>query len=244
MSKKKIKKLLTDNIYNDNQYLSNNTNWHQEDSPYKVSLVRKIIKRNNLSFKTCSDVGCGAGLVTELLSKEYRTSRFVGFDFSEDAKLFWKERSKLENLKFTNKNILKANDRFDLVVCLDVFEHIENYFGFLNDLKKLSNKFIFNIPLDMNVMKILTNGIKYARKEVGHLHYFSEYTALETLIDCGYQIKDSFLSTAFLSTLPRNKRQLAVLPLRLLFLIFGKSFASKVFGGLSLVVYAEKKINC
>ena len=59
-----------------------------------------------------------------------------------------------------------------------------------------------------------------------------------------YQIKDSFLSTAFLSTLPRNKRQLAVLPLRLLFLMFGKSFASKVFGGVSLVVYAEKKINC
>ena len=53
-------------------------------------------------------------------------------------------------------------------------------------------------------------------------------------------IKDSFLSPAFLATLPRNGRQLAVLPFRLLTLAFGKSFASKVFGGQSLVVYAEK----
>ena len=121
-----------------------------------------------------------------------------------------------------------------------MFEHIEDYFGFLKELKNSSNRFIFNIPLDMNVMKILTNGIKLARIEVGHLHYFSEYTAIETLKDSGYIIKDSFLSPAFLSILPRNGRQLAVLPFRFLSLAFGKSFGSKVFGGQSLVVYAEK----
>ena len=91
----------------------------------------------------------------------------------------------------------------------------------------------------MNVVKVITNGIKLARTEVGHLHYFNEYTALETLKDCGFNVIDSFLSTAFLSVPPRNVRQLALLPLRLFTLIFGKSFAARIFGGQSLVVYAE-----
>lgn len=227
-------------IYNNKEYLVNNVNWHQEDSPYKASFVKKIIKRNKLSFNTCADIGCGAGYVTELLSKEYFDSKFTGFDFSSDANKFWKHRTNLPNLKFTNQNIAKVDNNFDLIICLDVFEHVENYFGFLKDLKKCGNQFIFNIPLDMNVMKILTNGIKLARTEVGHLHYFNEYTAIQTLKDCGYQVKDNFLSTSFLSILPRNKRQLAVLPFRLLTLALGRSLGSRIFGGQSLVVYAEK----
>ncbi len=236
----KIKTNQLGDIYNNKEYLVNNINWHQEDSPYKASFVKKMIKRNKLSFNTCADIGCGAGYVTELMSREYLDSKFIGLDFSRDANKFWKSRSDLPNLEFLNKDVSELNDNFDLIICLDVFEHIENYFGFLKELKKSSNRFIFNIPLDMSVMKLLTNGIELARTEVGHLHYFNEYSARETLKDCGYIIKDSFLSPAFLSNLPRNGRQLAVLPFRLLTLAFGKSFGSRIFGGQSLVVYAEK----
>ena len=232
--------LKKDNIYNNEEYLLKNVNWHQEDSPYKFSLVQKILKRNNIIFNNCADIGCGAGYITELLAKDYLGSNFFGFDHSKDAKKFWNKRTKLKNLIYTNRDINKYEKAFDLIICLDVFEHVEDYFGFLKDLKISSNRFIFNIPLDMSVMKIITNGIKLAREEVGHLHYFNEYTALETLKDCGYNIKDSFLSPAFLYILPRNRRQLAVLPLRFLTLAFGKSFGARIFGGQSLVVYAEK----
>ncbi len=240
MNTKKDNTQSSNNIYNNKEYLKNNLNWHQEDSPYKVSFVKKIIKKNNISFNNCADVGCGAGYVTELLSQEYQNINFIGFDYSNDVNLFWRERSKLSNLKFVNEDISDFNKVFDLILCLDVFEHVEDYYKFLKNLKNSGKKFIFNIPLDMNVLKVITNGIKFARTEVGHLHYFSEYTAIETLKDCGFIIKDSFLSTAFLSVPPRNVRQLAVLPFRLFTLTFGKSFGAKCFGGQSLVVYAEK----
>ena len=90
----------------------------------------------------------------------------------------------------------------------------------------------------MNVMKVITNGIKLARTEVKYLHYFNEYTALETLKDCGFKVIDSFLSIAFFSSTSKYT-SIAVLPLRLFTLIFGKSFGAKIFGGQSLVVYAE-----
>jgi ubiquinone/menaquinone biosynthesis C-methylase UbiE len=229
-----------DSIYTNEIYLQNNSNWHQEDSPYKASFVKKSIKRNNISFRTCADIGCGAGLVTELLAKEYPNSKFKGCDFSNDAAVFWEQRTKSDNLEFSNADITTESGQYDLVICLDVFEHIEDYYSFLRSVRGVGKKFIFNIPLDMNVMKVLINGIEYARKEVGHLHYFSEYTALETLRDCGFKINDSFLSTAYLSTAPRSIRQLLVLPFRLASLALGKSLGARIFGGQSLVVYAER----
>ncbi|MDA8865553.1 class I SAM-dependent methyltransferase [Gammaproteobacteria bacterium] len=228
-----------EHIYKDKSYLNNNENWHQEDSPYKGSFVQKAINRNKVSFNTCVDIGCGAGLVTEIIAKNYSKSNIKGCDFSPDAKPFWNHRTKLDNLEFSSTDVTSETEIYDLVVCLDVFEHVEDYYSFLRSVKKVGRKFIFNIPLDMNVMKVLTNGIKYARTEVGHLHYFSEYTALETLKDCGFKIEDSFLSTAFLGVPPRNIRQLAALPFRLTTLVLGKSIGARIFGGQSLVVYAE-----
>ena len=218
------------NNYKDLEYLKFNKTWHTEDSKYKSSLVIDAIKKNNIDFSAVVDLGCGAGLVTQLLAKHYPHKSFIGYEISPEAYYFVRQREKLKNLNFSNKNFFKSGKRCNLVICLDVFEHVEDYYGFLRSLKNKSNKFIFNIPLDMNAMKILTSGIEYARKEVGHLHYFSRYSALETLKDCGYNIKSESLSAAFLYTLPRNIRQAAVLPLRLLLVMFGKNLAAKVFG--------------
>jgi SAM-dependent methyltransferase len=225
-------------IYEDGSYLELNRSWHQEDSPYKAGLVSKAISRNNIQFASCGDVGCGAGLVTELLAREFPSSSFEGFELSNDAEKFWKARRSLDNLAFRVDNILELQQVFDLVICLDVFEHVEDYFGFLRKLRTRGRHFIFNIPLDMNVMKLVTPGIKFAREEVGHLHYFNRYTALQALIDTGYKIQDSYLSSAFTATMPRNVRQAAILPIRLLSLAFGKKWASTLFGGMSLVVTA------
>jgi SAM-dependent methyltransferase len=225
-------------IYNNGDYLKNNKEWHEEDSPYKASYVQKIISKNGVTFNSCADVGCGAGLVTELLAKKYTDTDFIGFDLAAGAKTFWSRRD-AKNLKFMQKSVSEQDTVFDLVICLDVFEHIEDFYSFLRVLKASGRKFIFNIPLDMSVMKLLTSGIKNVREEVGHIHYFSEYTALETLKDCGYKIDDSFLSVAFLLVPPRNSRQLAVLPFRLITLLLGRSIAARLFGGMSLVVLAE-----
>jgi hypothetical protein len=226
-------------IYKDGQYLKNNQTWHIEDSPYKSKFVIDAIEKNNVVFSTCADIGCGAGLVTELLAKNYPHKKFSGYELSPDVQDIIKQRQSLTNLNFHKKNFFDQDERYDLVICLDVFEHVEDYYKFLKSLKNKGDKFIFNIPLDMNVTKVLTSGIKYAREEVGHLHYFSLYTAIEVLKDCGYNIKYTKLSAAFLKIPPRNIRQVAILPIRFLSVIFGKRFAAKIFGGISLVVYAE-----
>ena len=179
------------------------------------------------------DIGCGAGMVVKILSEKYPDKFFHGIDISPDAAKFWSNVHSI-NLKYSDN----TDKVFDLAICLDVFEHVEDYFGFLRSIKPKAKFFIFNIPLDMNVVKLLSPGIRYARENVGHLHYFNSFTAIETLKQCGYKVLDSYLSTAFLKTKPRNIKQLLLLIPRLLTLILGKKIGSILFGGTSIVVTA------
>jgi SAM-dependent methyltransferase len=226
-------------IYKDGTYLKSNESWHQEDSPYKYKYILKALSRNRIAFRTCADVGCGAGLVSELLALQFPESRVSGFEVSEDAARFWPCRRDLGNLDYSNSNIFDYEGTFDLIICLDVFEHIEDYFGFLRSLRAKGRTFIFAIPLDMCIAKLLTPGIRLAREDVGHLHYFNTYSALKTLEDTGYKIRDYFLYAAFASIPPKSIGQALILPLRVLSLIFGKKFASTMFGGMSLIVTAD-----
>lgn len=224
-------------IYNDGTYLKNNSDWHLDNSPYKASLVAKAISRSGASFNSCVDVGCGAGMVTKILSSQFPQKQFFGYDISRDATIFWND-STGHNVQFKLVNLLETKDKFDLAICLDVFEHVEDYIGFLKSLRNHAEQFVFNIPLDMNVIKLVT-GLRSAREDVGHLHYFNAYTAIATLEHCGYQIQDQFLSAGFKASRPTTFKQALVMPVRLLMTVFGSKIAAKWFGGYSLVVTAK-----
>jgi ubiquinone/menaquinone biosynthesis C-methylase UbiE len=226
-------------IYEDGRYLKNNETWHTEDSSYKASFVIETVQKNNVTFESCADIGCGAGLITELLARHYPSKSFSGYELSPDCQLFLAQRTNLPNLRFYVDNLLSKDVKYDLVVCLDVFEHVEDYYAFLRVLKKKGHKFVFNIPLDMSVIKLVFTGIEHSRNDYGHLHYFNYFTAVETLKDCGYEVKYTKLSAAFLKVPPRNIRQLVLLPFRLVSVMLGKRVAAMLFGGVSLIVYAE-----
>ncbi len=225
--------------YNDGQYLAHNTNWHQEDSAYKAGFVERALERRAVNFATCADVGCGAGLVTLLLAQKFAAAQFCGCDTSSDASAFWHDK-RAPNLSFRNENLFSIPQEFDLVICLDVFEHVEDYFAFLRALRGKATNFIFNIPLDMNVAKLMTGGFPYVRKTFGHLHYFNRYTALAALEDTGYRVTDEFLTAPFLSTPPKNWRQAAMLAPRIALSALSKQSAATLTGGYSLVVSATR----
>jgi len=222
-------------IYADGTYLAKNANWHQEHSQYKSELVFKALTRTSTTFNTCVDVGCGAGLVAERVAEIYPGATVSGYDISPDAQQFWNHRKLVH---FHKENLFDTDKRFDLALCLDVFEHVEDYFGFLRSLRSHASRVVFNIPLDMNVAKLIT-GLKSAREEVGHLHYFNSYTAIATLKDSGYSIVDSFFSAGFMAVRPVNLKQAMVAVPRWGLAALGGRVASTLAGGYSLVVTAD-----
>jgi predicted TPR repeat methyltransferase len=230
------------NIYTENngEYLKNNPTWHIEDSPWKAKQILKILNRNSITPKTITEVGCGAGeILNQLLLSQPEDVRFTGYDISSDAISFAKNRKK-ERLEFIHDDFLSINTPTDLLLMIDVFEHVDDYLGFLKRCNKKAKNTIFHIPLDISVEGILRNKLMIGRKSVGHLHYFTKETALATLVDCGYEIVDCFY-TAILLDLPRQtiRAKIAVLPRKLAYSI-NKDIAVKMFAGFSLLVLAKQ----
>jgi 2-polyprenyl-3-methyl-5-hydroxy-6-metoxy-1,4-benzoquinol methylase len=232
---------MTEKIYTEEngEYLKNNPTWHIEDSPWKAKQIIKMLNRNPINPKSVVEVGCGAG---EILNQLYLSMpgdvSFTGYDISNDAINFAKTRAK-ERLEFKHENFLDTNLKPDLLLMIDVFEHVDDYLGFLKLCKNKAKHTIFHIPLDISVQGVLRNMPMVNRNSVGHLHYFMKETAIATLVDTGYEIVDFFYTAGTLD-LPRKtlKAKIAALPRKLMYKV-NEDMAAKILGGFSLLVLAK-----
>lgn len=233
---------MTEIIYTEEkgEYLKKNPTWHVEDSPWKAKQIIKMLKRNPINPTSIAEIGCGAGeILNQLHLSMPNYLRFTGYDISSDAISLAKTREK-ERLKFMHENLLETNARFDLLLMIDVFEHVDDYLGFLKLCKSKAKNTIFHIPLDISAQGILRNKLMDARNSVGHLHYFMKETALATLVDSGYDIVDFFYTAGSLDLPTKTLRsKIAVLPRKLMFKL-NEDIAVKLLGGFSLLVLTKK----
>lgn len=228
-------------IYETGEYLEKNKDWHVSDSPWKAGNIFKIIQRNQLNYKTVCEVGCGAGEILKQLSyKMPQDVRFEGYEISPQAYKLSKEREN-DRIKFHLKDLLQEDEsvKFDIVMAIDVFEHVEDEFDFLRKLRTRGKYKIFHIPLDITINGILQDKFMVGRRTVGHINYYTKETALATLEDTGYKIMDYFYTADSLE-LPRKtfKSKVAKYPRKLLYKL-NSDLTVKIFGGFSLMVLAK-----
>lgn len=225
-------------IYFDKTYLKNNLTWHVEDSPWKAEQIQKMLLRNKIKAETICEIGCGAGEILVQLWQKNPSVSFYGYELSPQAFELCKTREN-ENVRYFNEDLLDENEHFELLLCIDVFEHVEDYIGFLKQLKQKAKNHIFHIPLDINVLSVLRNTLMSARQSVGHLHYFTSETALATLKDSGYEVVDYFFTPSF-DDLPSKtfKAKIARLPRKILYAISPRLMVT-LLGGCSLLVLTK-----
>jgi SAM-dependent methyltransferase len=232
-------------IYEDGSYLANNESWHIEDSPWKAEQITKIVKSNQVTFKSAVEVGCGAGGVVYELAKIFPEVQFSGFEISPQAAQFW-SRHQRDNLKIELQDFLTTSNHYDLLLLIDVFEHVPDYMGFLKSLSARSKYFVFNIPLDMHIVGLILDNQINARNKYGHLHYFSKATALQTLTDTGYKIVDYFYAPGFAGAPPESSRktwqQRILHPFRTGIYSISPALSTKLLGGSSLMVLATAEV--
>lgn len=183
-------------IYTNGQYLRNNPTWHVEVSPWKAGQIMKMIDRNHLAPRTVCEVGCGAGEILNQLSMSLPENvSFYGYEISPQAYELAKNKQN-NRLQFYYKDLTKEDGSFyDLLLVIDVLEHVSDYFGFLKSIKSRSDLKIFHIPLDIAVQKILLGGLMKRRKSLGHIHYFTKETALAGLEENDYKIIDYYYTS-------------------------------------------------
>jgi 2-polyprenyl-3-methyl-5-hydroxy-6-metoxy-1,4-benzoquinol methylase len=227
-------------IYQDGSYLSSNPTWHEEDAPWKAMQIDKIVKRNHLNLQSICEVGCGSGEVLKELSTMWSDIHlFQGYDISPQAFNICHSKA-TDRLQFALKDLLEENVSFDLVMAIDVFEHIEDYFTFLRRLKPKAKYKIFHIPLDLSSQSVLRGApLLDARVKVGHIHYFTKDTALATLEETGFTILDYFYTGRSLDLASQSwKTNLLKIPRQILFSL-NPDLAVRLLGGFSLIVLAK-----
>jgi hypothetical protein len=166
---------------------------------------------------------------------------FDGYEISPQAFELCQQRSK-ERLHFNLKDLLldNGNASFDIILVIDVLEHLEDYFDFLKKLKARSLFKIFHIPLDLSVQTVLrSEPLLRVRSRVGHIHYFTKETALAVLKDAGYQVVDYFYTAGSIDLPAKSmKALLARLPRKILYRL-NKDIAVRMLGGYSLMVLTK-----
>ena len=104
---------------------------------FKIKLSEKPLKKINLL-----DIGCGGGLLSEPMCR--LGANVVGIDASvKNIKVakFHAKKNKLKiNYKVASPEKLKTNIKFDVILNMEIVEHVENIDFFIKESSKLLKK--------------------------------------------------------------------------------------------------------
>jgi SAM-dependent methyltransferase len=222
-------------------YLCNNPDWHLSDSPYKSKVIINLIEQENLNLKSIFDVGCGYGSILKSLQDHFpKDIIFKGFDISPDA-ISYAKKFECNNLSFVYGSFTEFNNTCDLLLMIDVFEHVPDYINFINDNVLNSQYSIFHIPIDISIESILRKSYLWTRENFGHIHYFTSDLAIEILKDFDLEVLRIVYTSEL--DLPRSSVGSKIAyPFRRFFeLIFGRRISSIFLGGYSIMVLVKNK---
>src|SRR5260370_5669592 len=242
-------------LYTSGDYLEKNPTWHVEEVSWEEKDIMGMVQRNRIGPKTICEVGCGAGEVLRLLQMRMDSKCiFSGYEISPQVSELSKSREN-DRLHFKLQNFMEEKSvYFDLILVLDVLEHMENPYDLLRDIKFKSQYKIIHFPLDISVKSVLRDQIVTYREQYGHIHYFTKSIALRMLEEMGYEVLDSFYTYETIplpwNTIKSNprilvrkilgkiKRGLLGAPIKLLFTI-NQDLTELLFGGWRLLILAR-----
>jgi SAM-dependent methyltransferase len=233
--------VIFENLYISNEYLKYSPDWHAGVSPTKVAHILHMLKRTGITPQRIGDVGCGVGEILALLQEQMDPScTFWGYDIAPQAI----ERARMkenDRLHFTLADFTQIDASFDLILLIDMIEHVENCFKFLRDVRTKSRYTMIQFSLDLTVGALLRPrtllGFRSTHGHVGHLHYFTKNMALALLEDLGYEIVDSMYTPEPVPATDLFGRMLSLLRKGLYAL--NQDLAVRLLGGYKLLVLVK-----
>jgi cyclopropane fatty-acyl-phospholipid synthase-like methyltransferase len=200
-----------------------------------------MFEKHQLPVRTIVEIGCGAGGILDVLSRHpaLRESRLSGYDLSPQA-ITLAQRLENPRVDFHCQDFLAQAGLpvADLLLVIDVFEHVRDYLGFLERCRDKGEYKLYHIPLDVHVSSVARGTFTRERYTVGHLHYFTAESALATLRDTGHEVVDSFYTdgaTGLFRQHPSFKTAVANVP-RWFISRLSVPWAARLLGGYSLLV--------
>ncbi len=108
----------------------------------RIKFIKETLKRkgiSNLENLRILDIGCGGGILTEPLAR--LGAKVIGVDENENAIKVAINHAKTNKLNIQYKKIsfekISFNEKFDVILCMEALEHLNNVDMLISKVKKL-----------------------------------------------------------------------------------------------------------
>jgi SAM-dependent methyltransferase len=226
-------------IYTDGSYLDKTGGtWHLEDSPFKAKQVVRILARHpEVQPNTICEIGCGAGgILSELQKLLPSHTTLTGYEISPQAHAIGAKFSNAQ-CQYVLGDGFADPSTYDLVLVMDVVEHVEDCFSFLRRTKQKGRWKLYHIPLETHV-SVTLRGVN-GWDSVGHIHLFTIETALKSVEYTGHRVVDWILTDGALAKPNKAARTRMANLVRLPLAKFSAKLAARLIGGYSILILAE-----
>ncbi|OGO23740.1 MAG: hypothetical protein A2144_05185 [Chloroflexi bacterium RBG_16_50_9] len=181
---------LVKNLFLKDEYVTKTASLHEEESEWKIGkivpLVDKFVHQIKKRELSILDVGGGAGLILSAISARIESNHGIKVNkYALDLSPHMLEIQRKRNpdiVKTLNEDIRKTslgNKEIDLILLIDVLEHIPNPTEALKELKRISRFSILKVPLEDCLVLAVWNYLnmgrprKYDRKTYGHINIYN-----------------------------------------------------------------------
>jgi len=253
--KRSDKDLIPGSCYESGQFLKNYMGG--KDANFKVKEMKKLLEpyvallpKDKLRVL---DLGCGDGKTTFLIRDALKDLGFNGikvYGYDIHPKILKFKGDK--DVTFVRKDITRIKKKFDLIVLLDVIEHIPDPVETLRKISKSAKFILLYLPLEDCFLIKLRNLFRKRIKQSGHLIFLDICSAFNLAAMAGIKTIDYRLSPGY--TAPcglQTVLQKITYPWRKLIYWISPSLLQSTLGGVSLMIFGynpnyklhNKKIN-
>lgn len=204
-----------------------------------LSLFDRAANRYKLAPRSYVDVGCLGGGVVEAVTRGLRrrghpivTAR--GYDVSPQTNERGPNAVELVHGDFTT-----SDENVDLVTMFDVLEHVLQPIEFVRAVAEHCHYVGLHVPLDDSLVNGLLDRYRSRLDYPGHLLYLNPASALNLITHSGLRVVDYSYTFGFEAPSGSlTRRQRVIKPLRSAVARRSPWIASRVLGGVSLMVIA------
>lgn len=166
---------------------------------------------DNIAYQKILDAGSGSGVLTFALSRKFKHATITGIDLNQEEIDISKQiaiRTGCDNITFEKNDVetMDMNNSFDLIICVDILEHIEDD---TNALRKLHEALLENGTLVLHVPALYRRypvWNKHLNFDVpSHVRHGYELSEIENkLKKTGFTIHRTGYTYGFFETLANN----------------------------------------
>jgi 2-polyprenyl-3-methyl-5-hydroxy-6-metoxy-1,4-benzoquinol methylase len=177
--------------------IGNATAKYEASNPIVRHLLNRFLRRLDevtacLEPSSVLDVGCGEGVVTARLAQHLAPAEVLGVDADEvHLKTEWNSRS-ATNLSFAAGSAYDlpfGDDRFDLVCCIEVLEHLERPRDALAEMVRVARKaLLLSVPNEPSwrISHMLAGkDVGALGNTPGHINHWSKHGFAELVSNYG-----------------------------------------------------------